>query len=51
LFNFRCGRGGGGVGVLVRRKGNEVFEQEADKVVDSLDEIVGMLETGFEVLR
>ncbi|KAI9014093.1 HAD-like domain-containing protein [Hyaloraphidium curvatum] len=49
--DLRCGRDGGGVAVLVRREGNAAFEGVADRVVDRLDEIIGMLEGGFEVLR
>lgn len=49
--DLKCGRSGGGVSVLIRRPGNERFEEEADLVIERLDEIIGLLEGGFEVYR
>lgn len=49
--DLRCGKDGGGVSVLVRRGHNEKFEKDADIVVNSLDEIVELIENGFDVER
>lgn len=49
--DLACGRAAGGVAVLIRRHGNAAFEESADLVLDRLDDLVGYLENGFEVVR
>ena len=49
--DLACGKAAGGVGVLVRRMGNEAFEEMADLVVDKLVDVIPLLETGFDVWR
>jgi len=49
LDDLRCGRDAGCVTALLRNPGNAAFEPEADLVLESLGDLLPLLQNGFQL--